>query len=365
MPRQVDIAVLDGTNMSLLVPLFGTHSYEAIYLGGEAVYLNPRVLLRALRHLIATRKLVLGYVLAVLERMKPAIVVTFVDNSAVFYWAAERYRAARFLAIQNGNRLPARDNPPGSPAIYFREFACLGRFEIDQFTRHGATIETYYPIGSLRDSYYRAGRVIGAAAVAKDFDLCLVSQFRPSAQFFHSERLDSFDVLTKHVRRFCDAHGVTVCVPLRRAADPASHEWERAFFETRLGKRAQLFSQVPGAYTTYGLVDRSRVSIGMHTTVLREGLGRGNRILSCNYSRNPVYDFPVSGPWGVSDPAYEVFEQRLLWLLNASEEDYGGTCGDMASYLIGYNARLPTHLFLQQLIADAVGGAAEPASEKR
>ena len=155
-----------------------------------------------------------------------------------------------------------------------------------------------------------------------------------------------------------------MCVPLRNHpdVDPASYELEREFFETRLGELAQVFPNVAGAYTTYGLVDRSRVSVSMHTTVLREGFGRGNRILSCNYMGNPEYNFPVPGPWALDDPAYEVFEQRLLWLLSASEAEYTKVCGDMPSYVIGYDDKMPTHLFLQKLIADAVRGAAEPIS---
>ncbi|OFW06421.1 MAG: hypothetical protein A3I61_19915 [Acidobacteria bacterium RIFCSPLOWO2_02_FULL_68_18] len=345
--------------------MFGAHRYEVIYVGGEAIYVHPRVLLRALWHVIATRHLTLGYVLAVLEWMKPSIVVTFVDNTLLFYMAARQYRAARFLAIQNGNRLPARDNPPGTPEIYFREFACLGRFEIDQFTRHGARVERYYPIGSLKDSYYRAYRA-GAAPAIKEFDLCLPSQFKPNVRLIHSERFDSFEVLTQHVRRFCETHGVSLCVPLRYHPDHpnrAGYEWEHQFFEMRLGRYARLFPNMPGEFTTYGLVDRSRVSLGMHTTVLREGFGRGNRVLSCNYSGNSVYTFPVPGPWALTDPAYEAFEERLLWLLNASEEEYARACGDLPSYLIGYDDNQPTHVFLQRVIADAVRGAAEPSAD--
>ena len=359
-PREVKIVVLDGTNHALLVPLFGAHRYEIVHLNGEAIYVNPRILYRVLRHVIATRKLAVGYALAVLERMKPSIVVTFIDNSPVFYMAAQRYRAARFLAIQNGSRLLDYEGPAGSPTIYHREFACFGQLEIDEFTRHGAQVGTYYPIGSLKDAYHRAGRGQGAAA-AKEFDLCLPSQFT-TAQSIAPEVLDSFELLTQHVKRFCESHGTSLCVARRMYPDwnPPRYEWESQYLERLLGGRAQIFPNIPGAYSTYRLVDRSRVSIGIWSTVLREGFGRGNRILSCNYSGNPMYTFPLPGPWTLTDPAYEVFEERLLWLLSASEEEYAKVCGDLPSYLISYDERMPTHLFLQQLIADAVRGVAEP-----
>lgn len=364
-PRRAAIAVLHASNVAVLEPLFGAEPYEVVQLDGESIYLSPGILLSTLRHAFRMPELrpvyvAAAYALAVLERIKPAIVVTFIDNSAIFHVAAERFRAARFLAVQNGGRLLERDHPVGkAPGIYFREYACLGRFEIDQFSRHGARVGTYYPVGSLRDAYYRARR---PRVIHKDFDLCLPSQFKPSTRLAYSERLDSFDVLTAHVRRFCEMHGVRVCVPLRKhpERDRAGYEWECEYFDVRLGSLATLVPNVLHEFTTYGMVDRSRVSIGMHTTVLREGFGRGNRILSCNYTGNPVYTFPLPGPWTLTDPAYEAFETRLLWLLNASEAEYVAACGDLPSYLISYDERLPTDIFLRKLIADAVRGVPEP-----
>ena len=367
-PRRASIAVLHDINLVVLDPLFGREPYEVVQMDGESMYLDPRILFSALRRAVQMPELrpvyiVSAYALAVLERIKPAIVVTFIDNSSIFHVTAQRFPAARFLAIQNGSRLLERDHPAQkSPHVFLREFACLGRYEIDQFSRHGAKVRKYYPVGSLRDAYYRAQR---APAIAKDFDLCLPSQFKASTLDVYSERLDSFEVLTQHVRRFCESHGTSVCVPLRRHPDTdrEGYEWECQFFEARLGSFAMLFPNVLDEYTTYSAVDRSHVSIGMHTTVLREAFGRGNRVLSCNYTGNPVYTFQVPGPWTLTDPSYELFEQRLLWLLNASNEDYAAVCGDLPSYLISYDKALPTHAFLRKLIADAVRGVPEPVAE--
>lgn len=361
-PQRAGIAMLHGSNQQALAPLFGDERYEVVHLDGEVLYIHPWILLSTLRHAIELRKLKAAYAIAVLERIRPAIVVTFIDDSAVFQLVARRFRAARFLAIQNGGRLLNRDHPIGrSPQIYHREFACLGRYEVDQFNRHGARVETYYPVGSLKDSYYRAAR--NGAATAKAFDLCLVAQFKPTARLTFS---DSFELVTQHVRRFCETHGTSLCVPLRKHpdVDPDSYMVEREYFERYLGKLAHLSPNVPGTYNTYGLVDRSRVSIGMHTTVLREGFGRGNRVLSCNFTGNPEYTFPVPGPWALADPAYELFERALQWLLSASEEEYAKACGDKPSYLIAYDDKMPTHVFLQRLIADAVRGAPEPNSDR-
>ena len=62
--------------------------------------------------------------------------------------------------------------------------------------------------------------------------------------------------------------------------------------------------------------------------------------------------------------AYEGFEKRLRGLLRASDEEDKTVWGEIPSYVLGYDDQMPTHLFLQALIADAVGGSAESASDR-
>lgn len=362
-PLHSSIVVLDGTNHSVLVPLFSGESYKIIYLQGEEICLAPRVLIATLWYTLKMRHLKAGYAMAMLDQVDPSIVVTYIDNNHIFQMAARQYRKARFLAVQNGNRFLERDNPPESPAIYHREFACLGQYEVDWYIRYGASVGKYHPVGSLKDSYYRSSRVkLGNAT--KQFDLCLVSQVRPAMQYKHSERLKSFALLAQHIRRFCESYNKTLCVALRKhpETDSRLYEWELAWFGEHLGSTAKLVPNDPAAYTTYRLIDASRISLGMHSTALREGFGRHNRILSCNFTGNHVYDFPVDGPWSLKDSGYAAFEQRLLWLLDMSDEEYKNLCGDAPKYLIGYDEEMPTHIFLQNLIADAVRGVPVPSA---
>lgn len=356
-PNRASIAIIDATNVKVIEPLFLGEPYEVIDIEWPQLNLTVDIALSVLGHLSRAKSLKVAYIAALLDQIRPAIVVTFIDNGTVFQQVSRYYKAARFLAIQNGNRLLERDNPSGSAPIFHTEFACLGRYEIDQYRKHGAQVETFYPIGSLKDSYYRAQ--YGQPPPSKRFDLCLVSQVRIGLTRQFTEQLDAFEMLTCHVRRFCLDHQKTVCVALRKHPDSSlrEFEWERAWFREQFGELAEIFPNVKGEYTTYQLMDQSVVSIGMHSTVMREGFGRRNRILSCNFTGNPVYNFPIEGVWGLNDPAYLLFERRLQVLLDMSDADYTAACGEWPEYLIGYDCQQPTHEFLQSLIAEAVRGA--------
>lgn len=353
-PLRTDVVVLDSTNLQVLKPLLGTHSYQVVPLDADGVCLAPSVFLRTLRFAAIARNFAVAQTAAVIEAASPGIVITFIDNSDVYQRAAALLPHRKFLAIQNGNRLLKRDNPVGGRKVYHDCFACFGAFEVDQYRQHGVDVKTFYPIGSIKDAYYR--QYAENRTRTRRFDLCLVSQVRPRLETTFPDQYESCDLLTRHLRTFCEKHGKSICVALRKHPDiaPEQYHWEREWFQSRLGERAIVFPNVPGEYTTYELVDDSGVSLALHTTVLREGFGRGSRILACNFTGNSTYDFPVDGPWSLTDREYESFETRLLWLLDMSQDEYQVRCNGLPQYLVAYNKALPADLFLKQQIEGAV-----------
>lgn len=361
-PVAAPIAILGGTDAdrAVLLPLFRGVSYTVIHPTTVELCIAPGVLLRTLWYALKTCSLEAGYAIGLLAHIKPAIVVTFNDNSLVFQRAAKHYRRARFLAIQNGVRLLARDNPARSAPIYHAEFSCFGQVTVDLYTKHGASVEKFYPIGSLKDSYYRSRR--GVRPIAKRYDLCMVSQIKPQHYRVYPKTMASLETLARHLRTFCERHGTTLCVAARRHPDrnKSLFQWETEWFRERLGDLPEIIPNRLEEYTSYSVIDSSCVSLAMHTTLLWEGFGRRNRVLSCNFSGDPLYDFPIPGPWALSDPDYEVFESRLLFLLEMTDQEYDMACGNWPQYLISYDEKRPTHIVLEELIADAVQGVPHP-----
>lgn len=360
-PEHVSILVIDsgGHDVSeLFVPLFRNASYACIEPKKLGRHITLSVILRTFYYSLLTRSILVGYITALVRSIRPSIVLTFVDNSLLFQRLARLHKnkGPRFLAIQNGVRMLARDNPKGTPQVYHSEFACLGQHDVEQYKRHGAQVDYFYPIGSLRDSYYRERQPRPPAI--KHFDLCLISQIKPQHYKAYPQTMRSLTLLAQYLKRFCEAHGTRLCVAARRHPETNARlfEWEKSWFHEHIGAWAEVIPNAPGEYTSYALVDQSRVSLAQHTTLLHEGFGRGNRVMSCNFTGDPQYDFPVEGPWKLNTPDYEAFEAQLLRLLKMSDDEYSRQAGRWPQYLIGYNPAAPTHHFLQQLIADATQG---------
>ena len=353
-PKSESIAILDDLNCEYLVPLFRGKPYARINLDGKDICCAPIILLLTFLFFIVYRNLKLAYALAMIHRIRPAIVLSYIDNSRIFQMASSLRPSIRFLAVQNGNRLLNRDHAQGSPRIYLREFACIGKYEIDQYLNHGAYVEKFYPVGMLLDSYYR--EISPTSQKLKEFDICLVSQVRPGLMKQHTERMTSSILLAQFIKRFCLKHKKTLCVAMRMHPEKNLdlYKWEVEWYEKHIGAIATKFSNIPNSFNTYKLTDKSLVSVGMHSTSMREAFGRKNRILSCNFSDNPIYDFPVSGFWMLCTADYSKFESSMLYLLRLSDDDYNNFSSNARNYLTGYSSIMPTHQFLADIIEEAL-----------
>ena len=66
----------------------------------------------------------------------------------------------------------------------------------------------------------------------------------------------------------------------------------------------------------------SHVAIGRQSTMLREKLGFGEKILAANYSYSPTFEFPIGGICKTNDQNYKKFEERLKKILALDIENY-------------------------------------------
>lgn len=352
-PPRTKIAIFDATSSRFLVPLCGSEKFEIIHVDGESLNLTFAIVKSTIKWALKTGLPQVGYAIAQLEAIRPVITLTFIDNSRLFYETSRHYRKTRFLAVQNAARHDTAHLPAAlAKKIHIPEFACFGEFEKELYKRIGANVGCFYPVGSLRDAYYR--EQFGPLNSRIEYDICIVGEASPGwdkREFPGME--DAIGNIAKHAERYAIKFGKRICLASKRPA-LAAREREMRWYGKYIGDRVEVIGQVPNQYTTYGLIDRSAVSVGFISTALHEGLARGRRVLFCNYTGLEKWDFPAKGLWCLTDPSYEAFEKKMDELFAMSEETFREQSADAARYTVNYRPELPTHHFLQRLIADAV-----------
>ena len=80
----------------------------------------------------------------------------------------------------------------------------------------------------------------------------------------------------------------------------------------------------------------SKVVIGVSTTMLREKLSLKGKILTCNYTNLPLFNFPKDGIFVLKKYEYSDFENKLNFLLEMSNEEYFDKIKEVAPYIIKF-----------------------------
>lgn len=355
-PGKADVAILYAPNVQYLLPLCEGHTHHVVPADGEVLYVYPGILAASFWHACKAGDPTIGYLSAVLDQIRPRIVISFIDNSDILHDLSRYYRATRFLVIQNAARYDVLHLPDEvSRRINIPEFACFGHYEIDLYSRKGATVGQFFPIGSLRDSYYRAQRDSTHAGI--DYDICVVGE--PSLGWDALEGAgfeDAIGVIATYAVRFARQQGKRLCIAGKRDLGSPARDAEVAWYRKYIGDEAEVMPRQREDYSTYRLIDCSAVSVSFISTALQEGMARGNRVLFCNYTGQERWNFPVSGIWLLTELGYEAFEARMMQLLDMTDREFSDVAQVAAQYTTSHNENCPAHQFLRTRISQAVAG---------
>lgn len=369
-PDPLDVVIFYSTNMEYLMPLCG--GARTLVLDVESrttLQLSWGLLKGFMSLLLQGHGPQIAYFSALLRRLDPAIVITYIDNSELFHEVARaNHRRMRFLAIQNGARADVVEmSSKAARRIFIPEFACFGEYERDLYSGRGAQVGRFIPIGSLREAYFRRywQQAAPVAGDSYDYDLCVVGEASPGWNQRYPGSEDAIGNIAKYAVRLAREKGLKLVIAGKRDVSPGQvrahihqRDTEVDWYKKYIGDEVPVTPRVRDQFTTYGLISRSRVSLALMSTALREAANRGSRVLFCNFSGDRRWDFCVDGIWSLKEDSYEAFAERVMALLALSDEAWREKSAKMAPYVMNNDDRNPTHVALEKIIADAVAARA-------
>lgn len=365
-PIPVKVAIFEATNADYLEPLCGSAEKIVIDIPAKTLCLSWGTIGSLLWNVARGHGVQESYFAALLRRMQPSIVITFIDNSDLFYRVAKlNHPHMRFLAIQNAARYDVVElTPQKAQRIYLPEFACFGEYEKDLYTSKGAKVGTFYPIGSLRESYFQrywknVNAIVGNNSY--EYDLCVVAEASPGWDKMYPGFEDAIGKVAAYAVRYAKEHGLRIVIAGKRDVSPGQvranihqRDAELAWYEKYIGTETPITPRVRDQFTTYGLISKSRLSLALMSTAIREASSRGCKVLYCNFSKDVRWDFCVDGVWSLTKDSYEDFSERVTYLLAMSEQAYQAESAEMSKYVMNNDDDHPTNARLEAIIADAV-----------
>ena len=277
------------------------------------------------------------YLLACIEAIAPKVVITYIDNDYDFQWLSSQCDGIVFIAVQNGVRsdydlskwLPAAPHP--ASVISLPHYYCFGKHEIDLYSKYGYRIKQFYPVGSLRGSYYFHHFSLVSARI-ENRQICLISQWGASnliRDCFWPEFYLGFNKLCEYLKRYVIDNKTSIVVALRGSSNE-----ERAFFTSIFGEHAFLIRNDPDLMSSYSLVNESKLTITIDSTLGREAFSWGKRVLFCNMTGDQNYSCPTEGIWSLVDPTYQQFFDRLTEMLCMNQDQFTAQTKHCANYFM-------------------------------
>ena len=91
-------------------------------------------------------------------------------------------------------------------------------------------------------------------------------------------------------------------------------------------------------YSSYFSVFQSQLTIASSSTMLKERLGTGGKVLACNYTNLNFNDFPVKGICFLKKKKdYETFSTRVDKILSLSKKSYFSRLDKDKKYVLNFN----------------------------
>ena len=103
-------------------------------------------------------------------------------------------------------------------------------------------------------------------------------------------------------------------------------------------------------YTSYKAMFQSRVAVGKGSTMLREKLSFGEKILSCNLTPTNIYNFPIEGICSIKNCNFRQFERRLLKIYSMSKKSYFSKMKKSNCYTAAYDKKNSTIKKIKKII---------------
>ena len=333
------------------------------------IYFSFKILKYFFRHY--NGNIMTAYLVSLLEVIRPKVVLTNIDNSFKFFDLAKILdKKMNFVAIQGAVRHDLVEHKylyeknitksDLTKNFYIPNFLCFGQFEIDLYKHYGIKVKNFFKVGSLRLANFFYHIKKNKIKLKKfSYDICLICETVPGFNTKNFENIEKgFANMAKFTIKFCMKHNMKlICAQKRdKKITPKAYNKDINFFKKYLTNSefdffiSNSLENKVDSYTSYAAMFQSKVVVGTASTLLRENLAIGGKILSCNLLPTNIYDFPVQGICSIKNCTFEEFEKKLLQIYSISEKDYFLKLSKDKCYAVEYDEKVSTIEILKRKI---------------
>lgn len=272
------------------------------------------------------------YLITLINLINPRLIITLIDNSHKYSEISKILKHKfEFLAIQNAARYDfiieniEKKLLRNMNDFYLRNFLCYGEYEKDLYKKLNVDVKEYNVVGSLRKSnFFHYLKKKNIHLKKNLYKIAILLEEPLSVNFINNNDIKHFILPLKYSIRYSIENRITP-IFIGKYSNLSLHL--KKFSKYLSQKEIDLINKNFAArseseFSSYMISFQSEVLIGVSSSLLREKLSSGEKILSCNYSQSFIWNFPVNGICSLNKKGYPFFQERLKKILNTSNKKY-------------------------------------------
>jgi surface carbohydrate biosynthesis protein len=368
-PTHSQIVVIDGESKNEIKNILSDLDWTVVETRNhliKKIYITPGIIFNFLLNLRGNIKI--AYLTALIQKIKPKIAITYIDNSFHFSDIAKNFRGKiiNFIAIQNAWRGDVseydyffqkgliRKNP--NKNLYIPTFFCLGQNDIKKYKRYKINVNKFYKVGSLK--LYDALKC-NQKKNGKKYDICLISNttWQRTLTSCEPSFVLGYVKLVSYCIKFIREKKLKLIFCLKSSTrSVAIQNYEISIFKKYLSNDDFKFLKKNSTYKnkekylSYKNAFNSKVVVGLTSTILGECLSYGKKVFVCNYSNLEYCDFPVKGICFSKKINYDHFSKRLLQILSCTNIYYYKKLRQKKNFIVNYDSKVNPNTVIKSYI---------------
>lgn len=370
--KKINFIIFDGTSIEIIKKyILKDYNYFVIdnRIQKRKLYISMDLVLYFIKKFFKLKKKKLSipeiYFLSLIELINPKLVLSIIDIDLQFSKIAKySNKKIKFMTLQLTG-MPQRNiqtylyknkilKKNYLRDYYYPNYLGFGKYQYQNMTKNKIKIDNFISVGCLNLANFLKSKKGKKNYRKKIYDICLISDDGAFDDRYGNEQItidnmkindntikENFLILIKWTIKLVKEKKLKFKFIFKRNINNNEEiQKEIKVYKDNLNydefnfllKNASYKSN-NNLYNSYDKVFKSKLSLGVSTTLLTEGLISNNKILSCNFTGLNGYSFPINGICSLKKKSYNNFKNRVLKIIKMKNQIYYNQLSRNKDYL--------------------------------
>jgi hypothetical protein len=284
----------------------------------DNIYLNFFIISYLIRN-IFKESLKINYLISLILLLEPKLIITQYDNSMEIHEISRILKNKKIKILVAQGAVRSFKGVKNITNFFLKDYLVFSDYEKKFFKENNLKVENFHSIGSIKAAAAIEYLKFNNINTKKKYDICLISELLDKINNSTDKKYMNMLVNLSSILREIRENKKNFKIIIAGSGDSESSiaKVEKNFFDKIFGKNNyDIDHSDRSAYPSYKNILRSDLTLGVHSTMLREALGMRKKICVYNYMPETEYYFMAKDFFVVDKPSKTLLKKKIEEILN-------------------------------------------------